>query len=258
MRSLIREYEHRRAEHAEIFAHKAFKFTKRYPDKTKPTLDAQRVADLRRWRLLMDPMFRKRSERGDRRRQARCKRLNVCLRKHLYWAASFQYTGSSSVQLHSNSRVLRGAGGTDSEPDVESVPSPDNMQNVNASVFVHILNVESLTLRDIVPKALLRSHGAHEPDDSRRAKLETYVEKAYVSCETSGLHCACAMHASFGMSTESGMLFLENARQVAAKIIRQKLESVESNQESIRQQLLDLIHKELVLSYFEGDPDDFS
>ena len=82
------------------------------------TLDEQRAQQKRRWRLLMDPAFKKASERGARRRRARDEKLNVVLRKRAYRIASYRLAHSSLLPICVDSAKPRG-GGLDSAPPVD-------------------------------------------------------------------------------------------------------------------------------------------
>ena len=90
-------------------------------------------------------------------------------------------------------RVLRGAGGGDND-EVEIV-SLENMQNVPVVVAIPPLIVENVFLSDNTPKDLVLAGGAHEPNASRRGKLNSFLHRMYVSFNTSGFQCACALHA---------------------------------------------------------------
>ena len=56
--------------------------------KRAKTIDEEREYQRWQWRLLLDPVFKKAAERNVRRRRARNRNLNVCLRMHLYRTVS--------------------------------------------------------------------------------------------------------------------------------------------------------------------------
>ena len=74
------------------------------------SLDEQRAQQTRRWRLLMDPAFKKASERGARRRRARADRLSFFLRQRYYRISSHGVTHSSTLHLSVGGANPRGGG----------------------------------------------------------------------------------------------------------------------------------------------------
>ena len=81
-----------------------------YRQKQHSTLDEKRAQQRRRWRLLMDPAFKKRFERGARRRRARDDRLNAFLRVHSYRTASYRFVSCAPTLSWMTSSKFRGGG----------------------------------------------------------------------------------------------------------------------------------------------------
>ena len=208
------------------------------------TLEAQRNVEHRRWRLLMDPVFRKQLERSARRRKARSIRTCAGLRVHLYKSAACRLACSSSLSTCVPIRLLRGAGRGDDD-EMQTV-SADSMQNPPVCLTIPPLIVGNVVLSDRAPKELLLPDGSHEADANRFQKLSSFLHKMYVSCETSGFQCACALHAPFGVTSVPSGLFFPNARQTASRITRCMTNSDDIRQQIARESLVDLIRKDLV------------
>ena len=112
----------------------------------------------------------------------------------------------------------------------------------NVQLAVPALIAGNIFVKDKVAKKLVLTEHAHEPNEIVREKLNSYLRTTYISCETSGNQCACALHATFGSSMYGEELLFMNARQTAGENTKQIIVPTEIRHKVVRGNVLELVH----------------